>query len=67
MSHDHFAYDRLKAKADETTDSYAEERETSDTVGPSTDFFEDDRVGDEAEVEDAVDNSNVHIPEQTRR
>lgn len=44
-------------------DANADECEAGFSDGPTADSTEDDRVGDEAEIENCVDDGNVEVPE----
>jgi len=62
VSHDHLSDDRFETEDDEAPNGNAHEREASNTVGPAANSFEDDWVGDEAEIENAVNDADVQIP-----
>lgn len=60
---DDAADERLAADDDERADADAAEGEAADAGGPAAALGEDDGVGDEAEVEDAIDDGDVDVPE----
>ena len=67
VSHDHFPDQRFAEQNDETANGDAEEGETCDAERPAANICENDWVGHETKVEDAVDDANVHIPKQTAK
>ena len=60
---DHAPDEGFADNDEEAADGEAGEGETAKTEGPAADAGEDDGVGDEAEVEDAVDDGDVEVPE----
>ena len=60
---DDAANERFEANDEKDTDPNAGEGETGKTEGPVTDIHKDDGIGDEAEVEDGVDDCYVDVPE----
>ena len=63
MGVDHTADEGFGADDKEAADGEAGEGEPGEAEGPVAGAGEDDGVGDEAEVEDAVDDGNVDVPE----
>ena len=55
----------VEGDGEDCTNADAAEGETADAGAPPADFGEDDRVGNEAEVEDAVYHSDINGPENT--
>lgn len=60
---DHAAEEGFGADDEEGADADADEGEAGDAGGPAAALGEDDGVGDEAEVEDAVDDGDIDVPE----
>lgn len=56
----------LEDDGEEVADADAAEGETADAWGPAALLLEDYWVGDKGEVEGAVDDGYVDVPEQTR-
>lgn len=63
MRVDEAADERLAEDDDEPADADADVGEPRGARLPAADFSEDDGVGDEAEVEDGVDDGDVEVPE----
>ncbi len=63
VSVDHAADEGFGADDEEAADGEAGEGEAGEAEGPVAGAGEDDGVGDEAEVEDAVDDGDVDVPE----
>ena len=62
MGVDHAADEGFGGDDDEGADADAGEGETGDGGRPAADLGEDEGVGDEAEVEDSVDDGDVDVP-----
>ena len=59
MGLDHLSKYWLTSKDTEATDSNTEKRKACDAVGPAANVFENDWVGDEAKIENTIDDANV--------
>ena len=66
MRVDEFAAHGLEDDGEQIADADAAEGEAADTRGPAALLLEDYWVGDEGEVEGAVDDRNVDVPEETK-
>jgi len=62
---DEFATYGLEDDGEQIADTNTAEGETADTRGPATLLLEDYWVGDKGEVEGAVDDCYVDVPEET--
>ena len=65
MGIDHAANEGFTANDYKTAHSHAGEGETGDTSRPASDTGKDDGIGNEFQVEYAVDDGDIDIPEDT--
>lgn len=63
MPFDKFPQNGFAKDTEQIAEADSQKGETSYTGGPAAFLSEDDGVGDEAEVEDAVDDTDVGVPE----
>lgn len=66
MPLDKFSQNGLSKDAEEIAEPDSQKGETGYTSGPAAFLSKDDGVGDEAEVEDSVDDADVGVPEDAR-
>lgn len=55
----------FRANCDHASNSDPHVRQSSEAVTPASQFREDDRIRDEAEIHDAVNKRDVDVPEDT--
>lgn len=67
MRVDEAATERFEHDGEQVPDTDAAEGEPTEAGGPATLFLEDDGVGDEGEVEGAVDDCYIDVPEDAVR
>ena len=63
MGVDHAANQGFTSDDRETAHSHASEREPRDPSGPASNASEDDGIGNKFQIEDAVNDGNIDIPE----
>lgn len=66
MPLDKFSQNGLSKDAEKIAEPDSQKGETGYTSGPAAFLSKDNGVGDEAEVEDSVDDADVGVPEDAR-